>query len=97
MEFKEYLNKTEEPKEVVVNEAKFIMTLKELMNVKKTLGVNDNWHEPDEQNVTVSIKGKTFDNASVDGEIIVTLYKDKKPVADMNLATLFAYATGYKD
>ena len=79
--------------------------LKELAN---ELGVRPNWHEPDEQEVTASTHGVSFDNAgfwgqeyrsSFDGaeytEQYVILHKDGEPVAAVNLATLFAWATGY--
>jgi len=58
------------------------------------LGVRDDWHEPDEQEVDAYVDGKRFDNAGVAGEIVVTLFKDEKPIAEVNLATLFAIASG---
>ncbi len=74
------------------------------MNLKALLQVRDSWHEPDEQDVKAKVTGKTFDNAgfpdkidSVRPELNVVLYKGKEPVARINLATLFAYATGYRD
>lgn len=58
------------------------------------LGVRDDWHEPDEEGLTVKITGKQFDNAGFDTEYIVHLFKDGKEVGEINLATLFAYACG---
>lgn len=89
---------------------KRIMTKAELIELAGQLGVRPNWHEPDEQEVTATTHGRTFDNAgfwgetyrsSLDGveftERYVKLYKDGKPVAAVNLATLFAWATGLED
>lgn len=68
------------------------------------------WHEPDEQEVNALVFGKSFDNAGFWGhhldhndseEIYVVLYhmtsmgKIWTPIAAVNLATLFAWATGY--
>jgi hypothetical protein len=79
------------------------------------LGVRLDWHEPDEQKVTVQVAGDTFDNAGHwgtawdasraryqeelgprihlgGGEFCVTVLQDGQPVAEVNLATLFALA-----
>lgn len=80
----------------------------DLIALAQTPRVRPDWHEPGEQEVTA-----TFDNAgfwgepgetyksSFDGteftEQYVTLHKDGVPVAAVNLATLFAWATGLED
>lgn len=83
----------------------------ELLSLKKELGVRESWHEPDEQEVTVTVHGDDFDNAGFWGhredgylntygggsqEMWVQLYREGSPVAEVNLATLFAWATGYE-
>lgn len=87
---------------------KLIRTKAELVALADELGVRPDWHEPDEQNVTATTGGVTFDNAgfwdqdyrSFDGvsytERYVTLKKNGRPVARVNLATLFAWATGFE-
>lgn len=68
-------------------------------DLARDLGVRPDWHEPDEQEVTASVKGITFDNAGFwpspeksYEEMYVTIYKDYKAVATINLATLCAWA-----
>jgi hypothetical protein len=90
----------------------------DLVALANKLGVLPDWHEPDNQEVTAEVRGKSFDNAGFWGsaevrwieenrrrghmagvtslEMYVTLYQDGKPVAEVNLATLFAFATGYE-
>jgi len=83
----------------------------QLRRLANELRVRDNWHEPDEQEVTAVVHGTDFDNAGFWGhykdelvtigdpprqEIWVELFQDGKPVAEINLATLFAMATGYE-
>lgn len=63
-----------------------------LRQVAKQLHVREDWHEPDEQGVTATIEGRRFDNAGVDGERMVVLKQFGKPVAKVNLASLFAMA-----
>lgn len=85
---------------------KRINTRAELLALKRELGVRDDWHEPDEQGVDAATYGDGFDNAGfwgADGggygghqERYVTIIKDGEPIADVNLATLFAWATGYE-
>lgn len=84
---------------------------RELVALAKKLGVRSDWHEPDEQEVTAKVKGTSFDNAFGGhggaftpsdgrpwaGEIVVVIHKDRKPVAQVNLATLFSWACGYED
>lgn len=80
----------------------------QLVELAEDLGVRPDWHEPDEQEVTATTHGVSFDNAglwgkeyrsSFDGqeftEQYVILYKNGSPAASVNLATLFAWATGY--
>lgn len=83
---------------------KRVRTKAELVALAKELGVRRDWHEPDEQNVTASTHGVEFDNAGFWGdpeylniERHVKLYKGGKAVAVVNLATLFAWATGLED
>jgi len=79
-----------------------VYTLAELKKYAKQLGVRGDWHEPDEQSVTAVVKGKTFDNANlsggnIGGEKFVIIKQNGKPVFKINLAMLFAYATGYDE
>ena len=89
---------------------KRINTKAELIALAEELGVRRDWHEPDEQEVAATTHGVTFDNAGFWGETYrsafdgrafteryVKLYKDGEPVAAVNLATLFAWATGLED
>ena len=91
-------------------EPRMIKTKTELRALAAELEVRPDWHEPDEQNVTATTHGRSFDNAgfwgrthrsSYDGydftERYVTLRKDGKAVATVNLATLFAWATGWEN
>lgn len=73
-----------------------ITELEELLQVKRELGVREDWHEPDEQAVTATVSGRSFDNAGFWGtelprdlveaggeEMAVTLYsgvEDGEPV-----------------
>jgi len=107
---------------------KRINTRRELQRLAKELGVREDWHEPDEQDVEVYGFGGHFDNAGFWGlrhlaerethdrmnlldpkntgeyimedtdrfvEKFAVIYKDGKAVAEVNLATLFAFACGY--
>jgi len=47
----------------MMDELKRINTWHELIALAKVLGVRDDWHEPDEQDVTARVFGKNFDNA----------------------------------
>ena len=89
---------------------KRINTKAELVALAAELGVRRDWHEPDEQEVTATTHGRRFDNAGFWGETFrssfdgaefteryVKLYKAGRPVAVVNLATLFAWATGLED
>lgn len=66
------------------------------------VGTRLDWHEPGEQNLTAMVYGTGFDNAGSWGEATyeyftnemhVVLYVQHYPVASVNLATLFAWAT----
>jgi hypothetical protein len=79
-----------------------IQKRQQLTDLARTLGVRPDWHEPDEQNVDVKVHGKRFDNAGFWGtaagwhpaERYVVIYQGGVPVAEVNLATLFAFACG---
>lgn len=63
------------------------------------LGVQPNWHEPDEQGVSARIIGDQLDNAMgstlnpTTTEINIVLTRNGQDVAVVNLATLLAFAT----
>jgi hypothetical protein len=90
--------------------AQRINTRKELAELARKLRVRTDWHEPDEQEVTAKVHGDDFDNAGFWGhykgeldtfgdgrqEMWVELFQDGQPVAEINLATLLAFATGYE-
>ncbi len=85
----------------------------ELRILMKMLGLRWDWHEPDERGVEAVVFGDKFDNAGLWGrrfrlekqrgfmlaeeEMNVLLVRDEKPVAEINLATLFSWACGYDD
>jgi hypothetical protein len=83
---------------------KRIRTKKELVELARELGVRPDWHEPDEQGVSAVVYGQSFDNAGfwddqrsaglMHEEMYVILYVGGSPAASVNLATLFAWATG---
>ena len=88
---------------------KLIHKRAELVELAKQLGTRPDWHEPDEQDLTAEVHGASFDNAGfwpedehrayTAPEVIeqhVILYQEGQPVAAVNLATLFAWATGYE-
>ena len=89
-----------------------IQTREDLRKVAALLGVRHDWHEPDEQNVTATVTGRSFDNAGfwprelhrdlhkrVPGaiEMYVEIVQDGNVVAQVNLATLLAMAAGTVD
>lgn len=89
---------------MAVKEPRRLTRRSELVALAKAFGVRDDWHEPDEQEVTVSMRGRTFDNAGfwpapdkTYEEMHVVIFRDGKPMASVNLATLFAWATGLED
>lgn len=57
-------------------------------------GLREDWHEPDEQDISVSFSGTSFDNAFGAGgnEKCVHLKHEGREVAVVNLANLFAWA-----
>lgn len=88
-----------------------------LIEFAKQHSLRADWHEPDEQSITATIDGESFDNAgfwplasepNLDRravEMHVTLRRSSiedgqeikgAPLAYVNLATLFAWATGYE-
>ncbi len=80
---------------------KLIHTRSELQALARELGVRPDWHEPDEQDVTAVVKGRTFDNAGLwpdarpeIAEKYVIIRQGGKDIAAANLATLFAWACG---
>ena len=74
-----------------------IFESKDLRTLKNNLGIRDDWHEPDEQEVTALVSGDKFDNAGIEGEMRVLILKGGKPSFVVNLATLFAFATEYEE
>lgn len=78
----------------------------DLVKLKSELGVRADWHEPDEMEVDAKVFGASFDNAGFWGPNVnpylsyaeqhVVLYREGEPVAAVNLATLFAWATGFQ-
>jgi hypothetical protein len=81
---------------------KRITKQRELVRLARQLKVRPDWHESDELGVTATTDGDSFDNAGFWGsgfhgsgtEMYVTLHQDGRPVAQVNLATLFAWAAG---
>lgn len=82
-----------------------IITIKDrsmLVDLAKALELREDWHEPGNQGVTCKMFGSSFDNAGSWGmtceivpealEMFVVLYKDRAPLAEINLATLFSWA-----
>lgn len=76
----------------------------ELIALANAFGMRADWHEPDEQDVTAVVRGQTFDNAGfwpepekTYEEMHVVIFREGKPMASVNLATLFAWATGLED
>lgn len=65
---------------------------KELVALKNWLGVRDDWHEPDEQDVSCHVEGCEFDNAGFDTEMHVVLHQDGETYR-VNLATLLSWAS----
>ena len=58
----------------------------------KKAEVRHNWHEPDEQELSVSVDGISFDNAGFAWEKHVVLYQGSEEIGRINLATLCAMA-----
>lgn len=75
-----------------------------LKYIARKLGVRGDWHEPDEQGITIRVQGSSFDNAGFwptgfgesygpHREYHVVIEQDGEDVAAVNLATLFAIAS----
>lgn len=70
------------------------------------LGVRENWQEPDEQGLTLEFNGKVFGCDGIWGhkmaiapdslEQYVTIRKDDKPIAEVNMATLMSWASNHE-
>lgn len=84
-----------------MNKTLRINNKEELQELAKKLGVRHDWHEPDEQEVSIRIRGKSFDNAGFWGstfkdystrEMYAEIFKCGVIVAEVNLADLFAFA-----
>lgn len=79
-------------------------TVAELAELAAALGLRGDWHEPDEQGICArpvvkptsprfAVSGGTFDNTGHSVlEQTVVIYQDRMPVAEVALATLFAWA-----
>ena len=88
---------------------KRVITRSDFVALAEELGVRKDWHEPDEQGVTVQVRGMSFDNAGTwphvkDGQVpreIVEMYliirQDGEDKATVNLATLCAWASGLEE
>lgn len=74
---------------VIINQA-------QLEALRAELGLRFDWHEPDERGVTVEFSPGEFDNAMITPGIEAGVYvlRDGERVAYINLALLFAFATG---
>ena len=77
-------------------EGRYITRLDELLALKARLGVREDWHEPDEQEVTAELRSGDLDNAMLDDtEDTVIISQDGEEVARVNVALLLAWATGF--
>jgi len=65
-----------------------------ILEFAQTTGVRQDWHEPDEQDVTAYVSGDRLDNAGTRGEIVVAVDGPDAYVS-VNLATLLAIAADY--
>jgi hypothetical protein len=76
-------------------DVEIISTKEQLKQFKEKYYLRNDWHEPDEQEITATIVGKNFDNADIVGghDYALLFFKDGKPVAVVNLAMLCAWAT----
>lgn len=78
----------------------------DLQMLARLLDMNSDWHEPGVRNITAEVRGTVFNNCGFWGvvndldpreknehrEMSVVLKKDGDPIAEINLATLFAIA-----
>ena len=74
----------------------YVTSRRTLLALKKDAGLRDDWHEPDEQDVKAKCVGSKFDNAGFGTEKHIVLTHNGCDYA-VNLATLLAWATGYRD
>lgn len=94
------------PKNIRVN------TREQLITLARRLKVRPDWREPDGQAVTARVYGDDLDNAGFWGhdaqgslvtygaghqELWVEISQDGQPIAEINLATLLAWASELKD
>lgn len=71
-----------------------LLTQEQFAEFRRTHDLRVDWHEPDEQGITVRIAGSKFDNAGFPGyELTVVFYKDFAIVAHVNLAMLCSWAS----
>ena len=84
---------TEDGTEVQIITSKFALEA-----LRADLGLREDWHEPDEQGVTVQYQDGEFDNAMAlpSVEAGVWILKDGVKVAYVNLALLFAFGTNFR-
>ena len=68
----------------------FLEALEKLQDATRDCRVN--MHEPDEQGITAEVTGSILDNAGVSGELTVIIFRDNRPAAVINLASLIALA-----
>lgn len=95
-------NTTEEKEEHDVYDDEYdnipkVQSAKHLKHLAKEYGVRSDWHEPDEQGLRAFIIGNHLDNAGCGPEYQIILVKDGKASVRINLATLLAFACGYKE
>jgi hypothetical protein len=90
------------------NKAARINDRNQLRAIARRLGVSPDWHEPDQQDITARVHGDNLDNAGFWGrredgatlstfgdgqqELWVELFQNGEPAAEINLATLLAWA-----
>lgn len=74
-----------------------ITNRRQLEQLRQQLGCRPDWHEPDEQDVTIEFAPGEFDNAMTTPGIEAGVYVRHQGarVAYVNLALLFAFATGH--
>jgi hypothetical protein len=72
----------------------WIQTRQEMYDLRTTLGVRMDWHEPDQQDVDAEVQNGTFDNAHCDeSEAFIRITKNDTEYR-INLAILCAWAAG---
>jgi len=88
----------------VIEDIKGIHTPDDLSKLAADLGVRSDWHEPDEQEVDVRIRGNHLDNAmgstmrdigdnNEAGEYNIVITRAGRDVAVVNLATLLSWGS----